>query len=57
MSKNLYYQKRIEKGYTQAYLAEMADTFVATVWRLENGGNVGIKIVEKIEKILDIFKK
>lgn len=57
MNETIYYKKRKAKGYTQEFVAEKVDISVSTYQRLEKGGNVGIKIVEKVEKLLDILKK
>lgn len=57
MNETIYYKKRKAKGYTQEFVVEKVDISVSTYQRLEKGGNVGIKIVEKVEKLLDILKK
>lgn len=41
-------EKRIEMGMSQEDLANKSDVTKLTIWNIENGKNVSVKLLEKI---------
>lgn len=48
---------RKEKGLSQTELAKKSDVHLITIWHLENGKNVGMSVLERVCKCLDLELK